>query len=80
MTIEERQILEKWIVEHPEEALSITRCDECKRPFVEGETAFYVCEDPAGFRDSDSNDYLVCAECYNKYYDWNHLRTRVVID
>lgn len=80
MTPEERIRIETWMNEHPEEAKEITRCDGCKRPFVSGEIAFAVTDDPAGFRDETTKNKLVCVECYNQYYSWNHLKTKVLVE
>lgn len=80
MNAEERIRIEKWMEEHPEEAKEITRCDDCHRPFVAGETVYAVTDDPAGFRDETTIEKLVCDECYSRYYGWNHLRTRVIVE
>jgi len=56
------------------------RCPECGRPFIEGETAYYISELPAGFRDKDTIKKVVCKECYTRLYSWNNLITRVKVE
>ena len=80
MNAKERELIERWLRENPEEAKGITRCGDCTRPFIEDETAFYVSVLASGFRDKDTEKKLVCDECYNRYYSWNHLITKVRIE
>ena len=56
------------------------RCAKCNRPFIEGETAYHVCELPLGWRDKDTPCFTVCEECYLKYYGWNNLLTVVHVE